>query len=180
MMGNSVFRHAVPMGILLTLSQINSVISAPVGTTTAEDWDIFDGHRPDPTVFQQPEPTRTVLESENGVVYVPILTLTSSTPYTTDGITGYSATVLTSYFTSYSTSEITHGFGLTPRSTGPVPSTKTPDTSSYTISLSSALTSLSSSAVQTASSSVETHTSGVRSSFDFLHVFNLSKTLPGA
>lgn len=170
-------RHAVPLRILLTLSQINNVFAAPLAATSAEEWEYYYDCDSDPitsissskTAFQA---TSTVLEASDGQVYVPYTTFASTVPYTANGVTSYSTTFVTGYSSS-STPSVEATIAYTPNvvtsplttltgSVTPVLSTKLADTSSYTRLLSSGLTSLTSSAIQTAPKTVTAQTSGVR------------------
>ena len=178
MMGIPVLHHALS-GVLLTLLQIKGTLSAPVVTKIVV-WQHERCSDTSSAAFPSLEPTRTVLESPDGHVFVPY-TLTSSTPDTTRGVsadstaeptsyskptiltapTSYSGPIISSAPTSYSvTSSFTTVSSLVTSS-----SSNDLEASSYTLPLNSELTSLTPSAVQTASSSVQAETSGVSSFF---------------
>ena len=140
MLGDSILCHGSSLGVLLTLSQqIRNAASAPVATTDiSHSLKTYDDGDPTLTGFPGSEPTRTVLESIDGEVYVPYTTLTDSVSYTTNGRTDHSTIIATSYSTAYITITQTTTHAST---TTPVLSIRETDTSLYTLPLSSELTS---------------------------------------
>lgn len=166
MMGKSLLRHAISLGILLTLSQINSVTAAPLADTNTDEWEYYyDCPETTTSTSSTFKITSTVLEASDGQIYVPYTTFASTVPYTTNGVTSYSTTFVTEYSSHSSSSTKAAAAHTSSTLVGPVTpvlSTNSADSSSYTRSLSSGLTSLTSSAVQTASTTVKAQTSGVR------------------
>lgn len=131
-----ILHHAIPLCILLTLSQITGIYSAPVAVTTVDDCDLT------PTSASS-DPAETVLEASDGQVYVPA-NPTGSISSTGNNPTEYSTTAFTSYYTVYHTTIV-------------MPSPET------ILSILSTVASLASSTVQTASlTGLAPQTSGVR------------------